>query len=102
MAQAIDEEMIDNPDEQKDDLRADLHVLLDGLRPIGSGIVPEVELFLTETIRQPALYQIPKLRGWIRRVQKVKAQTCAFQSLQGGPQKMVLQQTKKAAKGGLR
>jgi hypothetical protein len=96
MAQAIDEEMIDNRDEQKDDLRADLHMLLDELRRIRSGIVPEVERFLKGTIAQPALDQIPKLRGWIRRVQNVKAHSCAHSCVQGGQQKQ------KATRGGLK
>jgi hypothetical protein len=69
MAQAIqdmnDEEMIDNRDEQKDDLRVELYMLLDELKRIGSSIVLEVEKFLDATFAQPALHQIPKLQGWI-------------------------------------
>jgi hypothetical protein len=100
----IDEEMIDNRDEQKDDLRAELYMLLDELKRIGSSIVPDVEHFLAATIAQPALDQIPKLRGWIRRAEKFKTIACALQcpqSLQRAPQKTLPQPRKKGARGGL-
>ncbi len=62
MAQAIqdvnDEEMIDNCDEKKDDLRMALSMLLDELKQIRSSIVPDVKHFLAATIA----HQIPKLR----------------------------------------
>jgi hypothetical protein len=58
MAQAVqdvsDEEMIDNCDEQKDDLRMALYMLLNELKRIGTSIVPEVENFLAATFAQPA------------------------------------------------
>ncbi len=78
-------------------------MLLDEFKRIRSSIVPEVEHFLAATIAQSALCQIPKLQGWIRRGQKVKASSCEFQglqSLQRGQQKKVLQQKKKGAMGG--
>ncbi len=61
MAQAIqdlnDEEMIDNCDEQKDDVRVELYMLLDELKRIGFSIFREVEKFLVATFAQPAQEQ---------------------------------------------
>ncbi len=95
--------MIDNYDEYKDELRADLYMLLDELKRIGSSMVAEIEKFLDATFAQPALHQSPNLQGWIRRVEKVKASACEFQgpqSLQRAPQKKVPQQKNKGARGG--
>ncbi len=79
----------------KDDLRADLCILLDELKQIGgSSMVAEIEHFLDATIARPALDQIPYLQGWIRRAEKGK------EALQRAPQKSVPQPRKKGARGG--
>ncbi len=52
MAQAIkgkpDEGVTINPDEYKEDLRLELLILLDELKQLGAGTVPEIEKFLND------------------------------------------------------
>ena len=58
----------------KDDLRADLCILLEELKQIGSYMVAEIERFMDATSAQPALDQIPNLQGWIWRAEKGKVE----------------------------
>jgi hypothetical protein len=104
MAQALksdpDEAVNIDPDENKEDLRAELLILLDELKRWGSGAVAEIEIFLNDTYAQPAL------EGWIWRMEKVKASLfpCpAAQQLQQTVTALVPQQKGNGpCKGGLK
>ena len=62
-----------DPDDVKDDLRAELLMLLQDLKRLEYVGVAEIERFLSSTFELEATVQVPKLRKFIARMKTVKA-----------------------------